>query len=142
MVDSTQPEWFASVSFSIPTQPLQVLGESHPITLTAEGNYARILSRRKQHAEAAAIQRKVLCAQREVLGAEHPDSLRTAARLGVSIGAQGNAADAMAMLHEALVAQSKVLGAQHPDAKRTLAAFTVYACVDASMEDKSPEGGE
>ena len=67
----------------------RVLGEEHPLTLTAAGNLALTYGQQGKHAEAETLQVAVLAARKRVLGEEHPNTLTSANNLAATYSKQG-----------------------------------------------------
>jgi tetratricopeptide (TPR) repeat protein len=75
----------------------------------AMSNFAKALSGRGEHAQAAQLQREVLDVQQRLLGADHPLTLRTRANLTASLRGQGKYAEAEQMLRDS---QARVGGGE------------------------------
>ena len=89
-----------------------MLGPRHPDTLTTMGNLAFTLRKLGKHAEAEAMFRELLAAEREVHGPRHPHTLTAMGNLALTLRKLGKHAEAEAMLREALAARREV----HPEA--------------------------
>ena len=88
-------------------------------------------------AEAEALFRETLAAQKRVLGDEHPNSLLTAANLAITLMQQGKDAEAEALCRETHAAQKRVLGDEHPNTLHTaghLASSLMQQGKDAEAE--------
>ena len=89
------------------------------------GIVAKALQSNGEYAEAEAMQREVLVAQREVLDPRHPDTLTTMGGLAFTLGKLGKHAEAEAMQREVLAARREVLGPRHPDTLETMGNLAV-----------------
>ena len=84
------------------------------------GVAATALDSNGEYAEAAAMQREVLAAEREVLGPRHPRTLTTMGNLASTLRELGKPAEAEAMEREVLAARRELLGPRHPDTLATM----------------------
>ncbi|KAG4420607.1 hypothetical protein IFR04_006314 [Cadophora malorum] len=93
----------------------EVLGKTHPDTLTTMSNLAVVFDKQGKYADAEAMNRQTLEISEEVLGKTHPDTLTTMSNLALVFDKQGKYADAEAMNRQTLEIQEEVLGKTHPN---------------------------
>ena len=98
-----------------PGAPQRILGPSHPDTLTARQDVARMLGQQRRYAEAEQLSRGVLADRRRLLGDDHPDTLTSRATLARLVGGQGRRAEAEELYRQVIADRTRVLGAHHPD---------------------------
>ena len=98
----------------------EVLGKTHPDTLTTMSNLALVLNSQGKYADAEAMNRQTLEIREEVLGKTHPDTLTTMSNLALVLDNQSKYADAEAMNRQTLEIREEVLGKTHPDTLTTM----------------------
>ena len=102
------------------------LGDDHPDTLQALGNYVNAICSEGRHAEAEQLAKQLWDARRRVLGDDHPDTLRALLIYANAIGGQGRHAEAERLGKQLWAASCRVLGDDDP---LTLSALNNYAMV-------------
>ena len=98
----------------------EVLGKTHPDTLTTMNNLALVLNRQGKYVEAEAMNRQTLEITEEVLGKTHPDTLTTMNNLALVLNGQGKYVEAEAMNRQTLKISEEVLGKTHPNTLTTM----------------------
>jgi tetratricopeptide (TPR) repeat protein len=93
----------------------RLLGEEHPDTLTSMSILASTLLSHGRHADARALQERVLVLSRIVLGEEHPTTLGSMNNLASTLSAQGDFKEALAIQTQVLAVRRRVLGETHPN---------------------------
>ncbi|KAJ1308664.1 hypothetical protein OPQ81_004357 [Rhizoctonia solani] len=93
----------------------RVLGDDHPVTLSATNNLALIYSELNQINEARDLQVQVLDAWKRVLGDDHPDTLSTMSNLALTYWKLNRLDEARYLQVQVLDARKRVLGDDHPD---------------------------
>jgi len=101
----------------------RILGEEHPMTLTAMSNLAGAYGDQRKNAEAAAIFSKVVEISSRILGSEHPDTLTSLFSLGVVYLHEGEYAKAEPPLAKVLDGRKRVLGDANTETLRTASAL-------------------
>ena len=96
-----------------------LLGPDNVATLKSRFDLASTYIVAGRLAEAEALSRGTLDAQRRVLGSEHIDTLASMNNLGVVLHRQNRHADERAVLQELLDVRLRVLGPDHPDTLRS-----------------------
>ncbi|HEU4559770.1 MAG TPA: toll/interleukin-1 receptor domain-containing protein [Longimicrobium sp.] len=91
------------------------LGEEHPETLKAMGNFASTRSARGDHAGAQELQERVVEARRRILGEEHPATLTAMNNLAHTRSDRGDHAEAQELQERVVEAMRRILGEEHPD---------------------------
>jgi hypothetical protein len=103
----------------------QLLGETHPRTLTNLSQLASTYWYQRRLREAEMLNQEVLDARKLVLGDEHPDTLVSMAHLANAYSKQGRWKEAELMQREVLAISTRVMGDEHPN---TLAITYNLAC--------------
>ena len=98
----------------------EVLGKTHPSTLTTMSNLAGVLSSQGKYAEAETMNRQTLELSEEVLGKTHPSTLTTMSNLAGILSSQGKYAEAETMDRQTLELSEEVLGKTHPETLTTM----------------------
>jgi non-specific serine/threonine protein kinase/serine/threonine-protein kinase len=98
----------------------RVMGENHPVTLTAMNSLALLLRDQGKYAEAEPLFTKALDARRRALGEEHADTLDSMRSLAVLYLAKGAYSNAEALLVKALEITRRALGPDHPGTLDTM----------------------
>eukprot|EP00405_Crypthecodinium_cohnii_P020111 CAMPEP_0206482116 /NCGR_PEP_ID=MMETSP0324_2-20121206/38662_1 /ASSEMBLY_ACC=CAM_ASM_000836 /TAXON_ID=2866 /ORGANISM="Crypthecodinium cohnii, Strain Seligo" /LENGTH=290 /DNA_ID=CAMNT_0053959961 /DNA_START=667 /DNA_END=1539 /DNA_ORIENTATION=+ len=97
----------------------EVLGTSHPDTLTSLSAYATCLHLQGKALLAEPLYREALNARRARLGQLHPDTLCSCNKLATLLHGLGFFQEAEELYREALAGRSHSLGLRHPDTDRT-----------------------
>ncbi|WP_258312111.1 TIR-like protein FxsC [Streptomyces araujoniae] len=116
-LQSAPQDWLAKIGLleSLTTEYVQLLGDSHPATLTVCAHLAASYYEAGRLDEAIAIELRVLADREEVLGERHPDTLFARASLATSYHQAGRTADATVLRERVLAESEEVLGERHPD---------------------------
>ncbi len=93
----------------------KVLGEEHPVTITACNNLASCLDHQGKHADALMLHRRALALSRMVLGEQHTNTAGSYSNLAGCLDNQGKHAQALPLYEKALAIQRLALGEEHPD---------------------------
>ena len=93
---------------------VRVLGEDHPLTLTARNNIALAYQSAGRLGEAISLSEQNLAGLVRVLGADHPDSLTARRSLANAYTTAGRLGESIPMLEQDLADRVRVLGADHP----------------------------
>ncbi|MEU5330098.1 TIR-like protein FxsC [Streptomyces parvus] len=117
VLQSAPQDWLAKIGLleSLSTEYVQLLGDSHPATLTACAHLAASYYEAGRIDEAIAIELRVLAGREEILGERHPDTLFARASLAASYHQVGRTADATALRERVLAGREEILGERHPD---------------------------
>ncbi|MFE5120751.1 tetratricopeptide repeat protein [Streptomyces sp. NPDC056669] len=99
-----------SMSVTVADEAERLLGEEHPVVLSARHNMGRTQHRMGHYAESEATLRKVLRSRERILGVDHPDTLRTCAVLSVPIQILGHVDEAVRLLRRTIAGQRRVFG--------------------------------
>ncbi|WP_238428248.1 FxSxx-COOH system tetratricopeptide repeat protein, partial [Frankia nepalensis] len=118
------------------------LGEDHPDTIRAAGNFASNLADQGDYPAARALKEDVLARRRRILGEDHPATIMAAGNLANTLVNQGDYPAARAMQEDVLARLRRVLGEDHPDTISaagnlaiTLGSLGDYAAARALEED-------
>ncbi|KAH7459835.1 hypothetical protein FOMA001_g19874 [Fusarium oxysporum f. sp. matthiolae] len=93
----------------------RILGDEHPITISAMNNLAATLSDQGKLDEAALMTREVLEKRQRILGDEHPDTISAMGNIANTLSDQGKLDEAALMMREVLEKMQRILGDEHPD---------------------------
>ncbi|MEU6540800.1 tetratricopeptide repeat protein, partial [Streptomyces sp. NPDC047000] len=97
------------------TQYEQVLGDTHPDTLTSRNNLATAYQAAGDLGRAIPLLKATLTQYEQVLGDTHPDTLTSRNNLATAYRAAGDLGRAIALLEATLTQCEQVLGDTHPD---------------------------
>jgi tetratricopeptide (TPR) repeat protein/tRNA A-37 threonylcarbamoyl transferase component Bud32 len=103
----------------------RVLGEEHPLTLTAMYSLGELYSRKLDYALSEPFLTRLLEVQKRVLGAEHPETLKTMDELATAYDARGKHAQAARLCTTVLTVRRRVLGEEHPATLNTMNTLAV-----------------
>ncbi|WP_445518528.1 tetratricopeptide repeat protein [Streptomyces sp. NEAU-174] len=106
-----------SMSLAVADEAERLLGEEHPVALSARHIMGRTQHRMGRYTESETTLRQVLRSRERILGVDHPDTLRTCAVLHVPVAILGRVEEAVRLLRRAITGQRRVLG---EDAGETL----------------------
>ena len=93
----------------------QILGETHPDTLTYRNNLAEAYRAAGRPAEAIPLLEQTLADREQVLGETHPRTLTSRNNLALAYQAAGRLAEAIPLLEQTLADREQVLSETHPD---------------------------
>ncbi|KAK4248954.1 Tetratricopeptide repeat-domain-containing protein [Corynascus novoguineensis] len=93
----------------------EVLGSSHPSTLTSMANLASTYWKQGRWEEAEKLDVQVMETRKTKLGADHPDTLNSMANLASTYRNQGRWEEAEKLFLQVLETSKTKLGADHPD---------------------------
>jgi CHAT domain-containing protein/tetratricopeptide (TPR) repeat protein len=94
---------------------INMLGETHPTTLSSMDNLALTYGAQGRWKEAEELEVRVVGTSRTTLGKGHPATLTSMNNLALVLSRQGRYADAIAIHQQALEGGEKVLGPEHHD---------------------------
>ncbi|WP_017238212.1 tetratricopeptide repeat protein [Streptomyces sp. SS] len=103
----------------------QILGETHPHTITSRANLAASYWQAERTAEAIVLDERVLADRVRVLGTDHPDTITARGNLAASYRQAERTDEAIALEEEVLADFEQLLGTDHPhtlNARANLAA--------------------
>ena len=92
----------------------ELLGEDHPVTLSALASIATSLSRQGKAEAAEELARACLERRREVLGEDHPFTLEVAALVATTVRLQGRTDESRALFEQNVQRTVARLGENHP----------------------------
>ncbi|MFI0818025.1 tetratricopeptide repeat protein [Streptomyces sp. NPDC021098] len=99
-----------ATSRAIADKAQQLLGEEHPVLLSARAVVGQALFRLGRYTESEALLRKVLESRERLLGPDHPDTLRSCVALFFPLCLPGSEEEATYWLRRAIDGQRRVLG--------------------------------
>ena len=100
-----------------------ILGETHPLALSAKQEIAAQYRRLNAYRKSEEIDRELLNTRLELLGDEHPDTLATISALAEDLRGQNRFAEAELLERQVLEAFLKLLGNEHPGTLATMSAL-------------------
>ncbi|MFC9243296.1 tetratricopeptide repeat protein, partial [Streptomyces sp. NPDC057136] len=93
----------------------QVLGDTHPHTLTSRNNLAAAFESAGDLGRAIPLYEAVLAEREQVLGGSHPDTLTSRNSLAGAFESAGDLGRAIPLYEATLAEREQVLGGSHPD---------------------------
>ena len=93
----------------------QILGQTHPDTLTTRSNLAYAYQDAGRLEEAIPLFERTLADREQILGETHPDTLTARSNLAAAYHDAGRLAEAIPLFERALADREQILGEAHPD---------------------------